>query len=77
MRIVAWSLMGRIWVIGRHRRIVTSSITFVIVVVFGISARGNTCVHRGGIVLIVDGEIGESRLWEWLGNKFTFLVLEM
>jgi len=69
--------MGRIWIIGGHRRIVTSSITLVIVVVFGIGARGNACLHRGGVILIVDGEIGESRLWEWLRNKFTFLIFEM
>jgi hypothetical protein len=77
MRIAAWCLVGRIWVIGGHRRIVTAGITLIIVVVFGIGAGGNTSMHRGGIVLIVDGEIGESRLWEWLGNKFAFLVLEM
>jgi len=77
MRIVAWCLVGRIWVIGGHRRIVTAGITLIIVVIFGIGAGGNTGMHRGGVVLIVDGEIGECRLWEWFGNKFAFLVLEM
>lgn len=77
MRVVVWRLVGRVGVISGHRWIVTTSIALIIVVVFGIGAGGNTSMHRGGVVLVVDGEIGESWLRKWLGDKFTLLVLEM
>jgi hypothetical protein len=77
MRVVAWRLVGRVRVISGHRWIVTTGIALIIVVVFGIGAGGNTSVHRGGVILVVDGEIGESWLRKRLGNKFALLVLEM